>query len=111
MGGGNTPLINFLKKTIHMARNTLAGKHKSYDKRGMSDEQIKKKKEYDKNYHATKERKKYRAELNRENKKRGTYGNKDGKDVSHHKKKGKYSQEPQSKNRARQGANGKSTKK
>lgn len=93
-----------------MSRNKLAGKAPSYDKRGMSPEARAKKKAYDKKYHATTERKKYRAELNRENRKRGTYGNGDGKDVSH-KKNGKTTLESQKTNRGRQGSNGKSTKK
>jgi hypothetical protein len=76
----------------------------------MSAERIKKKKEYDAEYSATPERKKYRAELNAENKKRGTYGNGDGKDISHTKS-GKLVSEIQSKNRARNGQNKKSTKK
>ena len=69
-----------------------------------------KKKKYDKKYGSTTARKKYRAKLNKENHKRGTYGNGDGKDVSH-KKNGKTTLEKASKNRARNGANGKSTKK
>lgn len=69
-----------------------------------------KKKAYDKSYHSTPERKRYRAELNRANKQAGTYGNLDKKDMSH-KKKGGVVKESQSKNRARNGANGKSTKK
>ena len=91
-------------------RNTNAGKHPSYDKLNMSAERIKKKKEYDAEYSATPERKKYRAELNAENKKRGTYGNGDGKDISHTKS-GKLVKESQSTNRARNGQNKKSTKK
>jgi hypothetical protein len=91
-------------------RNTNAGKHPSYDKLNMSAERIKKKKQYDAEYSATPERKKYRAELNAENKKRGTYGNGDGKDISHTKS-GKLVSEIQSKNRARNGQNKKSTKK
>ena len=43
---------------------------------------------------------KRRTELNKENRRRGTYGNGDGKDVSH-KKDGSTVLEPQSKNRAR----------
>ena len=43
-----------------------------------------------------------RVELNRENHKRGTYGNGDGKDVSH-KKDGSTTLEIASKNRARKG--------
>ncbi len=84
-------------------RNSNSGKHPSYKKRGMSKESIQKKKEYDKKYHATTERKKYRVELNRENRKRGTYGNGDGKDVSH-KKNGKTTLESQKQNRARNGS-------
>ena len=45
---------------------------------------------------------KKRVELNRENHKRGTYGNGDGKDVSH-KKDGSTTLEIASKNRARKG--------
>ena len=60
----------------------------------------KKKQAYDKKYHSTDERKDYRAKLNKKNRKAGTYGNKDGKDMSHTKK-GKLVKENQSKNRAR----------
>lgn len=42
-----------------------------------------KKAEYDTEYHSTKERKKYRAELNKKNRKAGTYGNGDGMDYDH----------------------------
>jgi hypothetical protein len=87
-----------------MARNTLAGKRtgksktaKFYAKNKKSRD---KKKEYDTDYHKTKKRKKYRSLLNAENKKKKTYGNKDGKDMSHTKK-GKLVREKQSKNRAR----------
>ena len=86
-----------------MARNTLAGKSPSYDKRNMSPEARRKKKAYDKKYSASEKQKKYRAELNRENRKRGTYGNKDNRDLSHTKS-GKMVQEHQSKNRARNGS-------
>jgi hypothetical protein len=44
--------------------------------------------------------KKYRADLNKANRKSGTYGNKDGMDKSHTKS-GKMVSESQSKNRAR----------
>lgn len=97
-------------KTGKSKRNSNAGKHPSYKARGMSEESIRKKKAYDKAYHATPERKKYRAELNRENRKRGTYGNGDKRDVSH-KKNGKTTLESQKRNRARNGSGGKSTKK
>lgn len=57
------------------------------------------KKEY-KKFQSSKKMKKYRAELNKYNRKRGTYGNGDGKDASH--KNGKIAGfESQSKNRAR----------
>lgn len=97
-----------------MAKNTLAGSTK-----GKSDsakyfqthpEARKKKDEYNTKYHATDERKKYRASLNEANKKAGTYGNKDGKDLSHTKS-GKLVKESSSTNRARNGKNGKSSKK
>lgn len=52
----------------------------------------------------------YRVELNKANRKAGTYGNGDGLDMSHTKS-GKLVKEKASTNRARQGANGKSTKK
>lgn len=93
-----------------MSKNKLAGKHPSYEKLGMSEARRKKKIAYDKAYSATPERKKYRAELNKANKKAGTYGNGDGKDMSHTKK-GKMVMEKKGLNRARNGQNGKSTKK
>ena len=58
------------------------------------------KKRYDSEYHKTSKRKKYRTKLNKENRKRGTYGNGDGKDLSHTKT-GGLVQENQSANRAR----------
>jgi hypothetical protein len=61
-----------------------------------------KKKKYDTEYHATPERKKYRASLNKKNREAGTYGNRDGKDVSHTKS-GSTMKEPQSQNRSRNG--------
>lgn len=100
----------YLCKIMASTRNKNAGSHPSYDKKGMSEDQIKRKKAYDKKYHATPARKKYRAELNTKNKKAGTYGNGDGKDMSHTKT-GKLTKESQSKNRSRNGQNGKSTKK
>lgn len=67
---------------------------------------------YDKKYQATEERKKYRAELNREARERGIYGKREkmGKDLSHTKD-GKMVLEKRSINRGRQGSNGSSTKK
>lgn len=88
-------------------RNSLAGKHPSYDKLGMSEERRKKKIAYDKAYHATTERKKYRAELNKANKTMGSKG--DGKDISHTKN-GKLTLESKKSNRSRNGQNNKSTK-
>lgn len=93
-----------------MAANKKAGKHPSYLKLGWSPSSIARKRKYDKEYHSTKERKEYRAELNKSNRDSGTYGNGDGKDMSHTKG-GKITSESSSKNRARNGQNGKSTKK
>lgn len=54
----------------------------------------------EKGYQSTPARKRYRAALNKANRKAGTYGNGDKKDMSHTKK-GKLVKESQSKNRAR----------
>jgi len=59
-------------------------------------------KSYQKKYDSSKLQIKKRTELNKENRKRGTYGNGDGKDVSH-RKNGKTFLEAASKNRARKG--------
>tara|TARA_R110001599_G_scaffold273473_1_gene474718 strand:- start:151 stop:429 length:279 start_codon:yes stop_codon:yes gene_type:complete len=87
-----------------MSRNTLAGKGKGKSRSAKyyaaNPKARKKKQEYDKKYHSSSKRKKYRSELNAKNRKDGTYGNKDGKDMSHTKK-GKMVKEGQSKNRAR----------
>ena len=91
-------------------RNSMAGKHPSYDKLNMSPERIKKKIAYDKAYSATEESKNYRVELNRANRQAGTYGNGDGLDMSHTKKR-TLVKERMKKNRARNGQNNKSTKK
>lgn len=69
-----------------------------------------KKKKYDTRYHRKPSRRKYRAELNAENRRRGTYGNGDGRDVSHTRSGGTVL-ESQSKNRARNGAGGKRKRK
>jgi hypothetical protein len=58
-----------------------------------------KKKEYDTEYHSTPARKKYRSVLQAINRKNGTHGNLDGKDVAHTSKTKTMSQS-QSKNRA-----------
>jgi hypothetical protein len=49
-------------------------------------ESYEKKKAYDKKYHSTRERKQYRAFLNKKNRQAGTYGNGDGKDWDHEEK-------------------------
>jgi len=59
-------------------------------------------KSYQKAYDANPLKIKRRAELNKENRKRGTYGNGDGKDVSHSKN-GKTRLMVRSKNRAANG--------
>lgn len=85
-----------------MARNRLAG-----TKRGNSrtakfyqthPESAKKRDEYNKEYHSTPARKKYRAVLQAINRRNGTHGNLDGKDVAHTSKHKTKSQD-QSKNR------------
>lgn len=92
-------------------KNKLAGIHPSYDKLGMSEERRKKKLAYDRKYQATEKRKNYRVELNKANREAGTYGKMTliGKDRSH-KKDGSLVLEDKSKNRARNGQNGKSSK-
>jgi hypothetical protein len=84
-------------------RNRLAG-----TKRGKSatakyyqnnPEAREKKKEYDTEYHSTPARRKYRSVLQAINRKNGTHGNMDGKDVAHTSKTKTMSQS-QSKNRA-----------
>ncbi len=91
-------------------RNKNAGNNSSYDKLGMSAKSIARKKKYDTEYQKSPARKKYRAELNAANRKAGTYGNSDHKDMSHTKS-GKLVSESQKSNRARNGQGGKSTKK
>ena len=66
-----------------MARNKLAGKHSSYDERGMSKKAKAAKLAYDKAYGAQSALVKYRTELNKKNREDGTYGNGDKKDVAH----------------------------
>ena len=61
---------------------------------------LKIKQEYQREYNKSTTQKKKRAALNRENRKRGTYGNGDQLDVSH-KQSGGTTLEGQSKNRAR----------
>ena len=97
-----------------MARNSLAGTKKGKSKSARyfqnNPEARRKKQEYQKKYNKKKSQVKKRVETNRANRKAGTYGNKDGLDMSHTKS-GKLVKESQSKNRRRNGKNGKSTKK
>jgi hypothetical protein len=102
----NTKQITNMKSK----RNTMAGEHPSYDKLGMSAERRAKKLAYDKKYQATEERKNYRVELNRANRKAGTVGNGDNLDMSHTKA-GTMVPENMKSNRSRNKQNGKSTKK
>jgi hypothetical protein len=84
-------------------RNKLAGTKKGKSESAKyyheNPEARKKKKEYDSEYHSTDSRREYRSELNKVNREKGTYGNGDGKDVSH-KSKTKTRMQSQSKNRA-----------
>jgi hypothetical protein len=88
-------------------RNKLAGKStgksKSAKYYAANPDSRKKKDEYNKEYHSTDKRKSYRTGLNRANRNAGTYGNGDGKDMSHTKS-GRLVQESQSPNRARNGS-------
>jgi hypothetical protein len=97
-----------------MARNSLAGKSTGTSKSAKyfaeNPEARKKKNAYNKEYHATPARVKYREELNAANRKSGTYGNKDGKDKSHTKS-GKLVSEIASTNRARNGKGNNAKKK
>ena len=94
----------FANKRNIMARNSLAGKStgksKSAKYYASNPKAREKKAEYQKKYNSTKKSKKYRSELNKANRKAGTYGNGDGMDMSHTKK-GKLVKEKASTNRAR----------
>jgi hypothetical protein len=93
-------------------RNSLAGKSTGKSKSAKFFAKNKKsnakKIAYNKEYNASPEKKKYRAELNRANRKAGVYGKltKMGKDRSHTKD-GKLVLESRNKNRARNGKGGK----
>jgi hypothetical protein len=97
-----------------MARNSLAGKSTGKSKSAKyfaaNPEARKKKNEYNKEYHSSPSRIKYREELNAANRKSKTYGNGDGKDKSHTKT-GKLVSEKASTNRARNGKGGKPKRK
>jgi hypothetical protein len=87
-------------------RNKLAGKSTGKSKSAKyfaaNPEARAKKNDYNKKYHSSEERNKYRAKLNMANRAADTYGNGDGKDMSHTKG-GKLNRESASKNRARNG--------
>lgn len=87
-------------------RNKLAGKSTGKSRSAKyfatHPEAREKKNQYNKEYHSTEKRKDYRADLNKANRKAGTYGNGDGKDMSHTSN-GKLVRESQSANRARNG--------
>ena len=87
----------------------MAGKSKSARYYASNPEARKKKNAYNTKYHSSAKRRKYRADLAKARRKRGIMG-KGGGDMSHTKS-GRLVRESASKNRARNGANGKSTKK
>jgi hypothetical protein len=86
-------------------RNTLAGTTRGKSRSAkyfQSNPEAKAKKDaYNTTYHSTPERKEYRAKLNKANRDAKTYGNKDGKDMSHGKD--GLKKEKQTSNRARNG--------
>lgn len=86
-------------------RNRLAGKLKGKSKSAryfkLNPDSRKKKNEYNKEYHSTEERRRYRSRLNRANRASGSKVG-DGKDVSHTKD-GGTTLEKASSNRARNG--------
>ena len=79
-----------------MPKNKIIGKNKRPGSTKATGRDYSKEKEYQ----SSPERKKYRALLNKANRKAGTYANGDGLDMSHTKS-GKLVKEAQSKNRAR----------
>ncbi len=87
-------------------RNKLAGKSTGKSKSAKyfaaNPEARAKKNAYNKEYHSDPDRVNYREDLNRANRKAKTYGNGDGKDMSHTKS-GRLVQEARSANRARNG--------
>lgn len=76
----------------------------------MTPKQIAAKKAYDTKYHKSKKAKKYRAELNKANRKAGTYGNGDGLDRAHSKDGKSTRNQSASKNRANNRPKKRSTK-
>jgi hypothetical protein len=87
-------------------RNGLAGKSTGKSKSAKyfasHPEARAKKNSYNKEYHSDADRVNYREDLNRANRNAKTYGNGDGKDMSHTKS-GRLVQEARSANRARNG--------
>ena len=79
-----------------MAKNTIKAKNTRKGSNKATGRDYSK----EKGYQSTPARKRYRAALNKANRKAGTYGNGDKKDMSHTKS-GKLVKESQSKNRAR----------
>lgn len=98
------------KTTRNGLAGSTAGKSKSAKYFQTHPEARAKKDAYNTEYHSSSERKSYRAGLNKANKDRGTYGNKDGKDLSHTKS-GSLVQESSKVNRARNGKGKRSSKK
>ncbi len=93
-------------------RNKLAGKFKGKSESSrffaLNPESREKKNAYNKKYHATSKRKKYRSELNKVNRQKGSAVG-DGMDMSHGSD-GTLTKEVQSKNRARNGKGGRARK-
>ena len=91
-----------------MPKNKIVGKNKRPGSNKATGRDL----DYQKKYNKKPSEVAKRVELNREARERGIYGKRHaaGKDLSHTKD-GKMVLESRSKNRARQGANGKSTKK
>ena len=79
----------------------MAAKSKSAKYYAAHPEARKKKKAYDTKYHKSPRARKYRSELNKANRKAGTYGNGDGLDASHSSDGKSLRKESQSKNRSR----------
>lgn len=94
-------------RKLKSRRNKIVGKSKKAGSNKATGRDYSK----EKAYNSSPERKKYRAALNREAKKRGIYGKRysRGKDLSHAKD-GSMKLESRKKNRARNGKGGKSSK-
>lgn len=99
-----------MAKKVPQRRNGNAGKSTGTSESAKyfrdHPEARKKKNEYNTKYHASEERKSYRAELNKANRE-----NPNGSKDKSHTKSGRLTDENRSSNRARNGKNGKSSKK